>query len=96
MIDALAAHVALLNNIGWEDVNNGWGNEADVYIPNMFPPPFPGMVPGKYYYIQCKYKSDLSRCLFHLMLLDAVHVSDGWYFNSRYFDIIVCPKSGDC
>jgi hypothetical protein len=61
----------------------------EVFIPSV---PLEGPSLG-YYYVECKCRSDLSRCLFHLMLLDAVNQSS-WDFNSDYFTIYayVCCK----
>jgi hypothetical protein len=66
-------------------------SQADVFIPNDM-----AFSQSSYYdrFIQCKYKSDLSRGLFHLliMLLDAVNSTDDsqqiWLFNTVYFQIL--------
>jgi hypothetical protein len=82
MTDPLVQNVSL---------NDG---SAEVYIPEvpLYGPDFP----LGYYYIECRCRSDLSRCLFHLMLLrvNANNLPVQWDFNSAYFAIYkyVCCK----
>jgi hypothetical protein len=60
--------------------------EADVSIP--YDLIYYELEDYREWFIQCKYKSDLSRGLFHLTLLDAVKNHSGnWYFNSAIFEV---------
>jgi hypothetical protein len=68
---------------------NVWVNDyhAVLHIPEDV-----SWISSGYYYLECKYKSDfsrlVSRCLFHLMLLDTVYQSINFLFNSEYFYLL--------
>jgi hypothetical protein len=67
----------MIDNLGEVGAMDGF---AEVVFPEA-------MLMGGYY-IQCKYKSDFTRCLFYLMLLDAVYVGhDNTHFDSQSFQM---------